>query len=116
MKLIKKLKVEQNEKKLSLDDFGEDSGNLFTQENGKLMNYSTPYHTFKDLIVKYNKSILNDESIPDNSKDELLLPNIPLHGLRYFCYPSNLRTSGYTNAISQIRTCSDQHHNEYLRT
>lgn len=83
MKLIKRLKMEQNEKKLSLGDYWEDSGYLFTQENGKLMNYSTPYHTFKDLIVKYNNSILNDDSIPDDSKDGLLLPNIPLHGLRH---------------------------------
>ena len=42
--------------------------------NGKQMDLSTPYHTFKKIIKNYNKTV---------KKKELMLPNIPLHGLRH---------------------------------
>ena len=38
------------------------------------MNLSTPYHTFKGIINKYNATV------EDETKK---LPNIPLHGLRH---------------------------------
>ncbi|WP_281532696.1 tyrosine-type recombinase/integrase [Anaerocolumna aminovalerica] len=52
----------------------QDNNNIFIQWNGKQMNISTPYQTFKDIIHKYNSTV-EDES--------LKLPNIPLHGLRH---------------------------------
>lgn len=78
----KKYKVEQMELKVSLGDQWQgcegkdwqDSNNIFIQWNGKQMNISTPYQTFKDIIHKYNATV------EDSS---LKLPNIPLHGLRH---------------------------------
>ena len=46
---------------------------MFTQDNGKLMNYSTPYQAMQDIIRRYNAG-----------KDpEQQLPLIPFHGLRH---------------------------------
>lgn len=80
--LLKRYKTEQKELKVKLGDQWEgcdgknwqDSNHIFIQANGKQMNISTPYQTFKDIIHKYNSTI-EDES--------LKLPNIPLHGLRH---------------------------------
>lgn len=52
----------------------QENNNIFIPWNGKQMNISTPYQTFKDIIHKYNATV------EDNS---LKLPNIPLHGLRH---------------------------------
>jgi integrase len=40
------------------------------------MSLSTPYHTFMDIIHKYN------DTVEDKS---LKLPEIPFHGLRHTC-------------------------------
>lgn len=74
MNLIKKYKKEQQELKLSLGDQWQGDNYLFIQWNGKQMNIATPYHTFKDIIAKYNATV---------TKSSLELPNIPLHGLRH---------------------------------
>ncbi len=47
------------------------------------MNYYTPYHTFKDIIKKHNDKVMSSEKIRPEDKKELLLPDIPLHGLRH---------------------------------
>ncbi len=80
--LLKRYKTEQKELKIKLGDQWEgcegknwqDTNHIFIQWNGKQMNISTPYQTFKDIIHKYNATV-EDES--------LKLPNIPLHGLRH---------------------------------
>lgn len=72
--LIKRYKREQQELQISLGDQWKGENYLFIQCNGKQMNIATPYHTFKDIIKKYNSSV-KDES--------LKLPNIPFHGLRH---------------------------------
>lgn len=46
---------------------------LFTQSNGTMMCYSTPYVTFQDAIDRYNAS----------NNMEHQLPHIPFHGLRH---------------------------------
>lgn len=46
---------------------------IFTQENGKMMNYSTPYQALQDTITRYNKDKPLDQQ----------LPHIPFHGLRH---------------------------------
>ncbi len=74
MNLIKKYKIEQNTLRLSLGDQWQGNNYLFIQWNGKQMNISTPYHTFKDIITKYNNVITNKT---------LKLPDIPFHGLRH---------------------------------
>lgn len=74
MELIKKYKTEQNELRLSLGDQWVGDDYLFIQWNGAQISPSTPYHTFKDIIKKYNATV-EDES--------LKLPDIPMHGLRH---------------------------------
>lgn len=54
-------------------DYWQGDNWLFTQDNGKMMNYSTPYQALQDTINRYNK---------DHSADEAL-PLIPFHGLRH---------------------------------
>lgn len=46
---------------------------IFTQDNGKMMSYSTPYHTLQDIIDRYN----------EGRQEEGRLPKIPFHGLRH---------------------------------
>ena len=74
MDLIKKHKKEQQELRLSLGDQWQGNDYLFIQWDGKQMNLSTPYHAFKDIINKYNATIVD----PTDH-----LPDIPLHGLRH---------------------------------
>lgn len=82
MLMLKQYKKEQKELKVKLGDQwkGEDGENwqdknfLFIQWNGKQMSLSTPYHTFKDIIEKYNATV---------EQESLKLPNISLHGLRH---------------------------------
>ena len=46
---------------------------IFIQDNGKMMNYSTPYEAFQDAIRRYN----------NGKTPEQQLPLIPFHGLRH---------------------------------
>ena len=57
-----------------LADYWHDEGWIFTQDNGKMMDYSTPYHVFKRVIAHYNQ-------IHTNPTEQL--PDISLHGLRH---------------------------------
>lgn len=72
--LLKKLRKEQKELKINIGDQWQGDNYIFIQCDGKQMNLSTPYHTFKDVIEKYNTTI---------EKEALKLPSIPLHGLRH---------------------------------
>lgn len=74
MELSKRYKKEQQELRLSLGDQWQGENYLFIQWNGRQMNIATPYHTFKDIIAKYNSTITN---VADK------LPDIPFHGLRH---------------------------------
>ncbi len=74
MDLVKKYKKEQQELRLSLGDQWQGDDYIFIQWNGKQMNLSTPYHAFKDIINKYNATVVDPAD---------QLPDIPLHGLRH---------------------------------
>lgn len=82
IEMLKKYKTEQKELKVKLGDqwqgeYGDDwqeRNFIFIQWNGKQMSLSTPYHTFKDIIEKYNATV---------EEESLKLPNIPFHGLRH---------------------------------
>ncbi len=74
MDLIMFYKLEQHRLQVMLGDAWEGDGHLFIQWNGRLMNQSTPYHTFKDIIEKYNATV-------DNETDKL--PSIRFHDLRH---------------------------------
>lgn len=54
-------------------DYWQGDNWVFTQDNGKMMNYSTPYQALQDTINRYNK----------NHPSEEQLPLIPFHGLRH---------------------------------
>lgn len=80
MNLLRKHKTSQLQYRLSLgdqwqtDETGKPNNYIYTQWNGVQMNLSTPYHAFKDIIMKYNNTVHNPS---------LRLPNIPMHGLRH---------------------------------
>ena len=57
-----------------LPGYWQDHNLVFTQANGAMMNYSTPYQAFKKVIARYNAS---------QSDEKAHLPSIPLHGLRH---------------------------------
>lgn len=46
---------------------------IFAQDNGQMMNYSTPYQALQDVLRRYNA----------NKPPEEQLPMIPFHGLRH---------------------------------
>lgn len=74
MDLFARHKQEQSITAERLGGYWLDENWVFTQDNGKRMHDSTPYHAFKRTIDRYNK--LHEE-------DGCALPNIPFHGLRH---------------------------------
>lgn len=67
------LKIQQTKTKLELGAYWKGDNWIFTQANGSMMSYSTPYVTFQDTIDRYNAS----------HDMEHQLPHIPFHGLRH---------------------------------
>ena len=74
MELLKSYKLEQNKYRLSIGSQWIGENFLFIQWNGKQMDLSTPYHTFKKIIRNYNQTV---------TEESKKLPDIPLHGLRH---------------------------------
>lgn len=70
---LKKLQLEQTRYRLSVGDYWQGEGWIFTQDNGKMMSYYTPCHALHDTIDRYNA----DKAEADK------LPVIPFHGLRH---------------------------------
>lgn len=70
---LKELKAEQTRYRLSIGDRWQGDGWIFTQADGRMMNYSTPYSTFQDTLKRYNEGKPEDQQ----------LPVIPFHGLRH---------------------------------
>ena len=68
-----KLKNEQTRYRLKVGAYWQGDNWIFTQTNGKMMCYSTPYKTLQDILEHYNA----DKSEADK------LPMIPFHGLRH---------------------------------
>ena len=84
MKIIKQLKQEQRREQLRLGTYwSNEQGYLFTQDNGSLMFYSTPYAEFKKIIKLHNEQINASPQLTPEEKEALQLPNITLHGLRH---------------------------------
>lgn len=67
------LMLEQAKTKQALGTYWKGNDWLFTQANGAMMSYSTPYATFQDALDRYNA----DKDIDHQ------LPHIPFHGLRH---------------------------------
>lgn len=70
---LKALRTSQLAYRLSVGDYWQGENWIFTQSNGKQMNYSTPYAAFQDIIKRYN----------EGKKPTAQLPAIPFHGLRH---------------------------------
>ena len=70
---LAQLQQAQLEFQSQVGDYWQGGNWLFTQENGKMMNYSTPYQALQDTITRYNKDTPLDQQ----------LPHIPFHGLRH---------------------------------
>lgn len=70
---LKSLKTSQLAYRLSVGDYWQGDNWIFTQNNGRQMNYSTPYAAFQDIIRRYN----------EGKKPTDQLPEIPFHGLRH---------------------------------
>lgn len=83
--LLKKYKTEYQMQKLKLGTAWKGEENLFTQEDGKLMGYSTPYHYFLRHIARHNEWVENNKILTEKEKAKMILPIIPLHGLRHSC-------------------------------
>ena len=73
MEMLKTYKSNQNIQRLKLGEKWVGNDNIFIQWNGKQMDISTPTHTFKSIIKKYNLTADNEHK----------LPSITLHGLRH---------------------------------
>ena len=67
------LKKSREQLKDSLGDFWQGGDWVFVQDNGQMMNYSTPYQALQDVLRRYNA----DRTPEDH------LPVIPFHGLRH---------------------------------
>ena len=70
---LKNLQSKQRELRLQFGKDWQGDGWIFIQDNGKMMNYSTPYETLQDAIKRYNRG--------REPADQL--PAIPFHGLRH---------------------------------
>ena len=71
--MLLKLKNEQTCYRLKVGSFWQGDNWIFTQTNGKMMCYSTPYSALHDILTHYNA----DKAEVDK------LPMIPFHGLRH---------------------------------
>lgn len=67
------MKANQERTKQALGAYWKGNNWLFTQSDGSMMCYSTPYVTFQEAIDRYNTT----------ADAEHLLPHIPFHGLRH---------------------------------
>ena len=71
---LQRLKVSQTEYRLKLGQRWKGDNWVFTQiDDGRMMNYSTPYQALQDAIRRYNEERPEDQQ----------LPAIPFHGLRH---------------------------------
>lgn len=82
--LLKQYKREYNEYRLQLGTAWQGDGNLFIQNDGRLMGCSTSYQAYKRHLRRYNKWVRENPEKAEKQKLEPL-PEIPLHGLRHSC-------------------------------
>lgn len=70
---LRKLRLEQTRYRLSVGDYWQGENWIFTQDNGKMMSYYTPYKALQDILTHYNAGKAEADK----------LPMIPFHGLRH---------------------------------
>lgn len=74
MRMLKRLKLERNEYRLSVGSYWDGENYVFIQDNGHQMDISTPNYEMRKIIRRYNAGI-------EDEKDKL--PEINVHGLRH---------------------------------
>lgn len=82
--LLKQYRSEYNQYRFSLGTAWQGDGNLFIQDDGKLMGRSTSYQAYKRHIRRYNEWVRENPEEAKKGGYEVL-PEIPLHGLRHSC-------------------------------
>lgn len=70
---ILELKKSREQFKSEVGNFWQGGDWIFVQDNGQMMNYSTPYQALQDVLRRYNA----------DKQSENQLPMIPFHGLRH---------------------------------
>lgn len=70
---ISALKQSREQFAADVGDFWQGKDWIFVQDNGQMMNYSTPYQALQDVLRRYNA-----DKPPEDQ-----LPTIPFHGLRH---------------------------------
>ena len=70
---LHKLQIAQTEYRLKWGSAWKGDDWVFIQDDGRMMNYGTPYHAFRDVLIRYNADKPEAEQ----------LPLIPFHGLRH---------------------------------
>lgn len=94
LNLLREYRVWQNGQRATLeskindgsddkDNLWVESGHIFTKWNGAPIFPDTPSKWFYKFIKRHNKSIMEDERIPDAEKPKYILPEVNFHGLRH---------------------------------
>ena len=103
---LQALKAQREEFIRQVDNYWQEKQWGFIQDNGKLMNYSTPYQTFHDTILRYNRGKSPQEP----------LPLIPFQRLGHTSAPpAHCRASGPQDNIQAVGSRPNFHHHEHLR-
>lgn len=89
---LRKLQLEQTRYRLSVGDYWQGDGWIFTQDNGKMMSYYTPCHALHDTIERYNAGKVEADK----------LPVIPFHGLRHTKATLQLAAGTDVRTVSSI--------------
>ena len=89
---LRKLQLEQTRYRLSVGDYWQGEGWIFTQDDGRMMNYSTPYKSLQDILSHYNA----DKAEADK------LPMIPFHGLRHTTATLQIAAGTDVRTVSSI--------------
>ena len=89
---LRKLQLEQTRYRLSVGDYWQGEGWVFTQDDGRMMNYSTPYKSLQDILTHYNA----DKAEADK------LPMIPFHGLRHTTATLQIAAGTDVRTVSSI--------------
>ena len=89
---LRKLQLEQTRYRLSVGDYWQGEGWVFTQDNGRMMNYSTPYKSLQDILSHYNAGKAESDK----------LPMIPFHGLRHTTATLQIAAGTDVRTVSSI--------------
>ena len=82
--ILKQYKREYTWTRLHIGTAWQGTDNLFIQDDGKRMGYSTPYQAFRRHLRRYNDWVMENPVAAKKQGFEAL-PVIPLHGLRHSC-------------------------------